>query len=324
MDGFTRFSQDIKPAQVYQPAKDLWIITSFFNSQNYATKRDNYNKFILSLEKSGINYLVVECAFGDQPFTLPDSHQVLQVRAQSILWQKERLLNIATSHLPASCTKVAWVDCDVLFENESWAIETSRLLDYQAVVQPFDFAIRLPRGVSSYKGEGERWESFAAVYRQRPGELPAANFLEHGHTGFVWAARRDIITRHGLYDACISGSSDHLMAFTGDFRSACIDQMLRGNIFTRKHFLAWAEAIYADVAGKIGCVSGTLLHLWHGDTINRQYLKRNHEVADFNFNPYQDISLDAQGCWAWSGKQSSKGSLHKWAIAVDGARKEDG
>lgn len=326
MDGLSRLSQNIKPAQVYQPVKDLWVITSFFNSQNYATKRANYNEFIDSLERSGINYLVIECAFGDQPFTLPSSHRVLHVRAQSILWQKERLLNIATSHLPVSCTKVAWVDCDVLFENELWAVETSQFLECQTIVQPFNFAIRLPRGVSYYQGEGERWESFAAVYQRRPRELPVGNFLDHGHTGFAWAIRRDIITRHGLYDACISGSSDHLMAhaFTGDFQSACISQMLGENIFTRKHFLAWADAVYLDVAGEIGCIPGSLLHLWHGDTVNRQYLKRNHEVADLNFNPYEDILLDAQDCWKWNRKDSSKGNLQEWAIAVEGARKEDG
>ncbi len=326
MNDVSRFSQNIQPAKIYQRVEDLWVITSFFNSKNYVTKRANYEVFIDSLERSGINYLVVECAFGDQLFTLPISQRVIQVRAKSILWQKERLLNIAVSHLPANCAKVAWIDCDVLFENEFWAVETSNLLDSHAVVQPFDVAIRLPRGASNFQGEGQHWQSFAAVYHTRPGDLPADNFVDHGHTGFAWAIRRDIISRHGLYDACISGSSDHLMAhaFCGDLQSACISQMLGANTFTNKHFQAWAEAVYADVACGIGCIQGSLLHLWHGDAINRQYLKRNIEVADFDFNPFDDIILNEEGCWEWNYKDSSKAGLQEWAIAVDDARKEDG
>jgi hypothetical protein len=321
-----RFLQDIKPAPVYQPADDLWVVTSFFNSQNYSTKYINYTLFINSLEKSGINYLVIECAFNDQPFTLPNSPHILKVRSKSILWQKERLLNIAISSLPPSCTKVAWLDCDVFFENELWAVETSKILDSYTVVQPFDFVIRLPKGVSCYEGKGDRWESFASVYQKNPNQLPISDFTLHGHTGFAWAIRRSIVSKHDLYDTCISGSADHLMAhaFIGDFYSGCINQLLGQNDFTVKHFHEWAQAVYSDVSGKIGYVPGTLLHLWHGDMINRQYLKRSQELAQFKFNPYEDILINSEKCWEWSYKDVSKIGLHEWAIDFYDSRREDG
>ncbi|WP_448698235.1 hypothetical protein ACFGVR_15560 [Mucilaginibacter sp. AW1-3] len=315
-----------RPAYVYQSVSDLWVITSFFNAQNYSSKYKNYQLFAESLENSGINYLVVECAFDEQPHTLPDSPNILKVRSKSILWQKERLLNIAIASLPAECVKVAWVDCDVFFENEFWAVETSKLLNEYKVVQPFDRVIRLPNGVLSYKGSGEIYESFAAVHQKSLFTLPAGDFSIHGHTGFAWAMRKDILLQFGLYDPCLSGSSDHLMthAFCGDFTSACIEQMLGANPFTHKHFYEWAKGIYPVVSGRIGCVKGTLNHLWHGDTANKQYLRRNQEIAQLLFNPYQDLIINQNGCWEWSDIGLLKTGLQEWAVRFYESRKEDG
>ena len=68
-------------------------------------------------------------AFGDAPFDLPAGPDVIQVRGPDVLWQKERLLNIAVSRLPARARKVAWLDGDLLFADPDWAGETARLLD---------------------------------------------------------------------------------------------------------------------------------------------------------------------------------------------------
>src|SRR5258706_11375823 len=96
-------------------AEDLWVVACYFNPAGFATKLANYKRFIEGLSRGGVNYRVVECAFGDADFSLGRSENVLEIRARDVMWQKERLLNVAMGRLPASCTKVAWVDCDVLF-----------------------------------------------------------------------------------------------------------------------------------------------------------------------------------------------------------------
>ena len=73
------FPQHVEPARAYRPAHDLWVITSFFNSQQYSSKYKNFILFRDSLERSGVNYLVVECAFKGQPFTIPASSRVFHV-----------------------------------------------------------------------------------------------------------------------------------------------------------------------------------------------------------------------------------------------------
>ena len=61
-----------------------------------------------------------------------------------MLWQKERLLNLALQALPSSCRKVAWVDCDVVFAAGDWLERTSHLLDHFTLVQPFSHLHRMP------------------------------------------------------------------------------------------------------------------------------------------------------------------------------------
>src|SRR5262245_23844676 len=105
----------IHAADSYLPADDLWIVTAYFNANGYRTKRQNYERFRERIERGGLHFLTVECAFGDQPFELEPSSQVLQVRGQDVMWQKERLLNTAIKSLPQQCRKVAWLDADILF-----------------------------------------------------------------------------------------------------------------------------------------------------------------------------------------------------------------
>jgi hypothetical protein len=221
---------------------DMWVITTYYNPSSYKTKCENYYHFLAGIRQAGLPSLTVECAFGSTPFDLPAAPNILQIRANSVMWQKERLLNIAIAHLPDSCTKVAWVDCDILFENKDWAILTSKALDQYQVVQSFESAVRLPKGQLAYSGEGDLYPSFCAVRAGSPKSL-YEGYYSHGHTGFAWAARRDVLVRRGLYDACLTGSGDHLMAhaFCGDWESKCVVSTVGRHNSYRDHFIKWAD-----------------------------------------------------------------------------------
>lgn len=314
---------NVSAADRYEPADDLVLLTTYFNSHGYRTKRLNYDRFRERIEAGGLNLITVECAFGSAKFELPPSPNVLQVAARDLMWQKERLLNFAISRLPKTCRKVAWLDGDILFERPDWAVETARMLDEFPIVQLFDRAIRLPRGHGDFTGEGDAWESFASVYRRSPQALLAGDFAAHGHTGFAWAARRDWLDAHGLYDACIAGSGDHMMAHAacGDWTSPCIRRIIGDNNPHREYFVEWAKRQYRDVRARVGCVPGTVLHLWHGDTENRRYVLRNRELAEFGFDPRADVRVGRTGCWEWC---SRKPALHRWANEYFGHRREDG
>ena len=218
----------IEAATKYRNPGDLCVILCLFNVGKSQEKLHNF-KFCQSLLRiSGIPLVVVECAFGDDPWIIDPSAEVMRLRTSAALWQKERLINCGLARVPDRCTKVAWIDADIVFQNPDWAVSASELLAYSNVVQLADRMVRPPRGLRSYAGDGRGCESFTAVYMEHPNAMLLGAIDRHGHTGFGWAARRSVLDQAGLYDACITGGGDHVMAhaFCGDWESPCLTRMM--------------------------------------------------------------------------------------------------
>ena len=305
----------------YERPRDLGIVTSYFNPCGFEGRAANFERFVEPIRAAGIPLVIVEASFpGDVP--LRAEHQSMRIAARDLMWQKERLLDLGTGWLPASCTKVAWLDADVLFEDPKWAVATSELLENVVVVQPFASAVRLSRGALTPRPADDVFESFGSMFVNRPEELAHGKYDLHGHTGFAWAARRDMVARHGLYDACIGGSADHMMAhaFAGDLQSRCITRMVGHGGRHLAHFRRWARRLHAEVLGRLSFTPGRLLHLWHGTIENRRYAQRNKELQAFGFDPSIDIRISDTGSWEWA---SDRPELHEWARRYFDQRRED-
>ena len=274
----------------YKRSENLWVVTAYYNPCNYQSRRRNYEIFRETLIQAGIPLLTLECAFRNQPFNLKPSLDVIQIRSNSLIWQKERLINLGISYLPESCKAVAWLDCDLLFRNPNWAVETETLLEEVPIVQCFTTVNRLENRFDS-QCRGDICRSFADITPKDPRVLNTGHFDDHGHTGYGWAARKDLLLKHGLYEHAIIGSGDHYIAHAifGDFRGFCIKLSTCESPDLLDHFQDWASALYDDVQGQVAAVSGEVMHLWHGDLDNRQYLKRHRDVAKLGFNPYEDL-----------------------------------
>lgn len=313
---------NIRDAERYTPARDLWVVTCYFNPLAYASRLRNYYRFLAPFEGSRERLITVECALDDQPFTLsgPD---IVRVRASDVMWQKERLLNLAISELPTECQKVVWIDCDILFENPDWLVHTSKLLDNVVLVQPFQQAVYLGEACDCYSGEEvETARSFASVLASDPIKRLGGDFRNHGHTGFVWAARRGLLAKHGLYEASIGGGADHIMAHAacGDLHVPCVDHSFM-NFAYRNHFLNWAASFWNDVRGRLTYVPGSILHLWHGSGENKKVYENLQCLAAHDFNPNTDIRVGNSGCLEWN---SHKPELHRRLKNYFALRKEDG
>ena len=251
----------------------MWAITSFFNPSGYSNKIENLRRFRRESKRQGLYLLVVEVAFGDQPFELTDRDAdiVVRKRSDAILWQKERLLNLGLVNVSlhyAMGKTIAWIDADVLFENFNWIAQAEFLLKDFNVVQLFDTAAWLDPS-----GEIERVE-YGTAYEKALGQRTTIG----GHTGFAWAARTDILRKHGFYDRDIAGG--------GDFHMACamwnqwnkLAGLKYRELFMTEEHLAdldrWSEGFYEDVQGKVSYVPGKVFHLWHGSQKDRDYLNR--------------------------------------------------
>ncbi|MBI5509391.1 MAG: hypothetical protein HY903_11625 [Deltaproteobacteria bacterium] len=314
--------QVVEPATAYRPAADLGIVTCYFNPGGFKSKRVNYDSFMQPIRAGGLDVITVECAFGEARFELEPGADVVQLCSPSIMFQKERLLNLALARLPERCTKVAWLDCDVLFDDPDWPGATSRALDAHCIVQPFATAFRLPPRQRQYTGDGAGWRSFAAVFRESPRLFLTGNFDAHGHTGFAWAARRDLLRAHGLYDGMVACCADHIIAHAalGDWSSACFRRLAGVNNPYATDIRAWCRRFYADVQGNLGVVHANLLHLWHGSMARRRYVECAKQLLGFAYDPKTDLRLGAAGTWEWA---SAKPELHAWVKEYFAQRNED-
>ena len=119
----------------------LWAITSFFNPMNYRRRLENYRVFRNYLD---VPLITVELAFGDFQLTSSDAEKLVQIRGQDVMWQKERLLNVALQQVPPDCECVSFLDADVIFGNKNWVAETTDRLRQYPIVQLFETARDLP------------------------------------------------------------------------------------------------------------------------------------------------------------------------------------
>ncbi len=305
-----------------------WGITSYFNPARYRSKRENYAHFRAGAARVGLPLLTVELSFDGAGFELArgDAEQLLQLSAGDVLWQKERLLNIALQHLPADCDKGFWLDAEVLVERDDWLRRSVDLLESFVMVQPFSRSVRLRSGETRLvvddlplgNGEHELLHSIAyGVWAKGPGCLD--RYLEHGHSGYAWAGRRRVLEQHGFYDANILGNADLNMA-QAMFGGADAIRSDRLGAKARRHLEDWAGRFYRDVGGSVGFVDGLLYHLWHGDKVDRLYDRRLRVLIEQDYDPERDLAIAANGVYRWA---SDKPELQRWCRRYFQLRRED-
>src|SRR4029077_13058771 len=278
------------------PGEPLWAITSYFNPAKYKRRLENYRIFRASLSVPLVTVEHSHC--GEFELDDGDADILCQVGGGDILWQREGSLNVALSLLPDCCDSIAWLDCDVIFENGDWPELTRQALDKFAIVQPFDAACDFARGI--YLADARKANliptrtSFAYKFCSRT--LTSAMLPTAGATlaqtlcaGFAWATRKQLLTSHGLYDAFVVGSGARALALVAIGE---MDASIRGWQLNEKevsHYTNWARPFFNEVHRNVGFVEGKVFHLWHGEIEHRRYGQRHVDFKKFGFDPYNDI-----------------------------------
>lgn len=177
----------------------MQVITCHFNPCGYQRLRENYWTFRQNLT---CPLITVELSFNGQ-FEIPDAIHIDGTENQ-IMWQKERLLNIALEQVTHDA--FAWVDADIIFENENWQHETEQKLECFPVVQPFQCCSWLDANRN------------VLMSLLSDGYAKQKKMKGLHHCGFAWAGRTELFKRIGLYDADIIGGGDSIMlaCFRGD------------------------------------------------------------------------------------------------------------
>jgi hypothetical protein len=301
----------------------LFAITSYFNPVGYRRRLQNYRAF---RQRLSVPLVTVELSFsGEFELSESDAEHLIQVRATDVMFQKERLLNLAIKALPAACDAVAWLDCDVMLGDGWQDLVVDRLCEF-ALVQLYQDQFNLSPDYRPDSPGGGTLFGTAVAKKLATGEMTMKDFTAEAAPvtrtawGLAWAARRDLLDAHGLYDACILGSGDAAMvsAAVGGFGRArealCMSEK------RYQHYLRWARPFHDEVRGKLGYLPLEILHLWHGDMHRRRYRERHQDMVGFDFDPAVDISLTEEGCWRWN---SPKPALHAFVAEYFRSRRED-
>ena len=291
----------------------FWAISAYFNPTQSKIFLRNYHIFRNSSKKQGLNLMTVELAFNNSPFELnkEDADILIQVRGNSVMYQKDRLFNIGLKNLPLDCDKVAWIDADIVFNNTNWINDASGLLEKYNLLQLFDYVVWLKKDqdfASASKaregwGEGKKSKGLAYAY--------VTSDRRGGRPGFAWAARREILEGLGFYDRDVVGGARFQDALNLDFKSRLNKDYIVSGLNLKKSektVLEWAQKMHSKIKNSFYYVNGSILHLYHGPLRNRAWTIKTRIMDSGDFDPYKDIKLNSESCWEWA---TNKPKFHK-------------
>lgn len=278
----------------------LDVVAVVSNPMRYASRERLCRAFVARmLATDGVRLTLVEAAFGERPFALTDAANPrhVQVRCRTLAWNKESLINIGISRLPADAAYIAWVDADILFRDPLWAEKTVHALQQYDVVQPWSDCYDLgPDGEHL-----QHHRSFCRQYwhRQPTGKGPYV----FAHPGFAWAARRSALEKlGGLVDFAALGAGDHHMALAliGKAAESVPDGLHPSYL---EQLMLWQGRAQQHIAGNIGFVAGTIEHEFHGSKASRAYVSRWDILTRHGFNPRADLKRNLHGVVELAGNK---------------------
>lgn len=136
------------------------------------------------------------------------------------------------------------------------------------------------------------------------------NYDEHGHVGFAWGARREVLEKCPLYEKALIGGADHILAHAaaGQISHDCITKSFTDNLADIQE---WSRDFNAAcdcqtwngkvLLNRIGYVNGDLYHIWHGEVSDRAYLKRIREFTGST----KELTRDKYGFYTAKGKNAA-------------------
>jgi len=270
----------------------LHVVAVISNPYLFARRYILMKEFIhrIQQEETNVELYIVELAYGDQQFIITDkkNKKHLQLRTECAVWHKENMINLAVKQLlPKSWKAFAWIDADIEFENDSWALDTLKVLNgCKDIVQLFSHAVDMAKDKKSMSVFN------SAGYQKTKGLSISYKMPNLWHPGYAWAMTRKAYDRiGGLYDKAILGSSDNIMMLSllGLSMHGINPESTDGY---KESILEFQEKIKTL---RFGYVPGVIRHHYHGNKKNRKYQERWAILVGHNYDPNIHIKYDKNG-----------------------------
>lgn len=204
---------------------------------------------------------------------LPNGVQRIIIKTKSILFAKEVLLNAALDILPSHVTKILALDADILFEEDAWYDTISKDLDKCDVLQPF-FSAKLKNESGKIGLTKKGW---AKAFLEDAESEEVKSFQAHAGYGIAFT-KNYLNSYNGFFKGAIGGSGDeiHIRIAAGVSTQQQKFDYLR-NELDEYESRRKSENIF-------GFSELSVIHLFHGDEKNRQYVSRHAYFIEQGFS----------------------------------------
>ena len=298
------------PVYAKPDRSDMAVLLVYFNACEYKKLAQNCTLIYQTILRSQIPVLLVEHCFKDQVHLFPENRTtIFNTRSDSYMFYKENLINWLMPKVPEQYTKFCMMDCDLLFEKDTWYDDVSALLDTHDILQPFQEAMYLDSDLKTIN-----MNSISITYNY------TYNNKVNGHCGFAWAARRDFFQPIGFFDLFIFINGDIL--FT---RSLFKMIYLRSHDLLKCNIPHYNEYCSKFHEPRITCYPQTIYHLWHGSKSNRQYNNRYTEIHNITKDIQSKdelLEINSYGVYEYNIKYRDQ--LNAVILNYFKARNEDG
>jgi hypothetical protein len=281
----------------------LHVVAVISNSARYHSRYRIFREWEQRmLATPNVKLYVVEIAFGDRCFEVTDvtNPNHLQLRTNQELWHKENMVNLGVQRLlPRNWKYLAWIDADITFNNDNWALETIHALQHYQVVQPWSECADLgPKGniMRTHTSFSQLISQGIEPHAPSDGSYYIGKF-KAGHPGYAWACTRHFWENvEGLVDFAILGSADMNMSWA---MIGKVQKSYHGKLSQdfKDGMKEWQRRAFRVTNGHLGYVPGMITHEFHGAKKTRFYKERSQILVDHGFSPRKHLMRDAQGLW---------------------------
>jgi len=270
----------------------LNVIVVISNPCLFAKRYILMREFIQRIEKeeTNVNLYVVEMIYPNQRFIITEksNKRHLQLQTECPLWHKENMINLGVKHLlPKNYKAFAWIDGDIEFENNTWALDTLKVLNgTKDIVQLFSHCLDLDSNEMTMKIHN------SAGYQYCKKNPYCGSGMNYWHPGYAWAITRKAYEKMGgLYDVGILGSGDNIMLHC--LLKNGINSVNKEN--TPQYIDSIIDFQKKTRGLRLGYVPGLIRHFYHGSKKNRKYQERWQILIKHEYAPNLHVTYDSNG-----------------------------
>lgn len=257
-------------------SKDMAICLIIFNPTK--SKKIIKNYFTMKEKLKDLPIFTLELVYEGNK---PEISDAFHIYGKSVMFHKENLCRILETLIPSKFKKLAFLDADIIFNDDKWYDKTSKILDSFDVVQVFDKCHWLDT-------QGQ-----INLTRESVLHMNSKVYDSKYHPGFGWGFRREWYNKIGFFDYALSGSGDSLSVIKWMNKSLPNNyKSLPKSI--KKEF----DNFCLDLPRITYLKDVEIKHLYHGSRKNRQYVDR-HEMLNLDKDIKDLLNISNDGLFEW-------------------------